>query len=185
VGAGVAGVLAEERPYRVPGADGQAPARLAQANAAGQLPGGATALRETHGDWIVACTSGTQTKVCGLSQQQADRRSGQRVLAVEVGPPTTEGTQVTLVLPFGVQLDKGAVVQVDEGPPSGPFAFKTCLPVGCVVEFSLDRQGVETWRKGGALSVKTVVVSNGKEALFTVPLKGFSSALDRVTALAN
>lgn len=54
------------------------------------LPGGATSLREGHGDWMVACNMTTQNnvagKACSLSQEQADGQSRQRVMAVEFRP---------------------------------------------------------------------------------------------------
>jgi invasion protein IalB len=181
---GLAG--AKESVSRAPAAEDRSPSRVAQASPAGQLPGGATSLRETHGDWVVACTSiSQQTKICGVSQQQADTRSGQRVVAVEVAVPAGDATKVTLALPFGVLLEKGVVVQVDDGPASSPFAFKTCLPVGCIVEITLNKQNIETWRKGTALKFKTIAADSGNEVPFTLSLKGFPAAVDRATALAK
>src|SRR5215207_3100437 len=50
-----------------------------------QLPGGATSLQETYSDWIVRCSASGGLKICALSQQQTDSKSGHRILAVEVG----------------------------------------------------------------------------------------------------
>ncbi|HEX2885305.1 invasion associated locus B family protein [Vineibacter terrae] len=183
---GATGTFAKEAAPRVTAAEDRAPARVAQTSPAGQLPGGATSLRETHGDWIVVCsTISQQTKICGVSQQQADTRSGQRVVAVEVAVPAGDTTKVTLALPFGVLLEKGVVVQVDDGQASSPFAFKTCLPVGCIVEIALNKQSLEAWRKGTSLKFKTVAADGGNEVPFTLSLKGFASAVDRAAALAK
>ncbi len=182
----VGSAVAKEAPRPASTGPGGAPEKVAQASTAGQLPGGATSLRETHGDWIVACTAiSQQTKICAVSQQQADTRSGQRVVAIEVGVPAGDSTKVTLVLPFGVQLDKGVTVQVDDGATSSAFPFKTCLPVGCIVEISLNKQSLEAWRKGTTLKFKTVAADSGNEVPFTLSLKGFPGAVDRATALAK
>lgn len=53
-----------------------------------------------------------------MSQQRADTRSGQRVAGVEVAVPPGDTTKVTLALPFGVLLEEGVAVQVDDGPAS-------------------------------------------------------------------
>src|SRR5262245_37523598 len=82
------------------------------------LPGGATSLRETHGDWVVNCAimgEGEQaSKVCTLSQEQQDSKSGQRVIGVELRP-ASGANAATLVLPFGLDLAAGAALQVDDG----------------------------------------------------------------------
>lgn len=159
---------------------------LAQANATpAQLPGGATSLRETHGDWIVMCNAAPKAKVCGVSQQQADGRSGQRVLAIEVGSPSADGAHATLVLPFGLKLDKGVVLQVDETAATTALAFKTCLPAGCIVDAALNRQSLEGWRKGTSLKLKSFAADSGSEVRLAISLKGLAQAMDRASALAR
>ncbi|TPK96485.1 hypothetical protein FJ938_27220 [Mesorhizobium sp. B2-4-14] len=78
------------------------------------LPGGATSLREGHGDWTVSCNLATQNganvKVCALSQEQTDSQSRQRVLAMELRP-AGETVQGMLVLPFGLALEKGVTLR--------------------------------------------------------------------------
>ncbi|MFC7396478.1 invasion associated locus B family protein, partial [Chelatococcus sp. GCM10030263] len=137
------------------------------------------------GDWTVSCALVTQNgapgKVCVLAQQQTTGQSGQRVLAVELRPreQTVEGT---LVLPFGLDLDKGVALQVDDGPALTPLRFRTCLPGGCIVDLAFDAKTLPLLRKGSSLKIKTIA-DRGKETQLAVSLKGFPSALDRTTAL--
>ncbi|WP_246684919.1 invasion associated locus B family protein [Mesorhizobium sp. B2-7-1] len=149
------------------------------------LPGGATSLREGHGDWTVACNATTQSgaagKACSLSQEQADGQSRQRILAVELRP-NGDVLQGTLVLPFGLALDQGVTLQIDDGVVVPPLRFRTCLPGGCIVDLSFDIETVAALRKGTSLKVK-VVADGGKETNLALSLKGFPSALDRTTAL--
>jgi invasion protein IalB len=161
-----------------------APAGAMQQPAA-QLPGGATSLQETYSDWIVRCSANGNSKTCALSQQQTDSRSGQRVLALEVGAASAKGSRATLVLPFGLRLGSGVTLQVDDGGTQGPHEFKTCIPAGCIVELSLDGKAIEAWGKGTALKVKTVAAENGKEVQLSISLKGFAPARDRVASLAR
>src|SRR5688572_23504746 len=121
------------------------------------LPGGATSLRESHGDWAVSCNiqqqNGKNVKLCGLSQEQHDQNSRQRVLAIELRPEGA-AAQGVLVLPFGLDLDKGASFQIDDGPPSPVNKFRTCLPQGCLVPVNFDARTLAAVRKGNQLKVK-------------------------------
>lgn len=149
------------------------------------LPGGATTLREGHGDWIVSCDIATQNdvsrKVCGLSQVQTNSQSHQRVLAMELQPKDSV-VEGTLVLPFGLDLSKGVTLQVDDGTVLASLPFQTCLPAGCLVKLNFDAMSVAALRRGNSLKVKIVPVG-GQEMTLSVSLKGFPDALARTIAL--
>lgn len=151
------------------------------------LPGGASALQETHGDWAVGCglqKQGEQTaKACTLIQEQVDSKSRQRVLAIELRPQD-DAVKGALVLPFGLDLGKGITVQVDDGKVSAVMPFRTCLPAGCIVNIEFDAKTLATLGKGMALKVKATS-DDGKETPFNVSLTGFSSAYQRAVALAK
>jgi invasion protein IalB len=151
------------------------------------LPGGASSLREAHGDWMVNCAVQSEgarnIKVCSLSQEQTDGNSHQRVLAIEL-KPESNGVTGMLVLPFGLALDQGAAFQIDDGPAGPAQKFRTCLPAGCLVPVSFDARTLAALRKGAQLKVKTVA-DGGKETPFTISLKGFPNAFDRTAALAK
>jgi invasion protein IalB len=159
----------------------------AQDAAPSALPGGATTLNESHGDWTVSCAvanqGGTPGKICVLAQQQTAGQGNQRLLAVELRPreATVEGT---LVLPFGLALDKGVTLQVDDGPAWTPLRFRTCLPGGCIVDLAFDAKTLPLLRKGTTLKIKAVA-DGGRDTQLAVSLKGFPSALDRTIALAK
>ncbi|MFC5384645.1 invasion associated locus B family protein [Aquamicrobium segne] len=152
--------------------------------AAQGLPGGATTLSETHGDWTVACTTPDGTVRCAASQVQINSQNRQRVLSVEL--TATEGgsaTSGTLVMPFGLALDQGVVLSIDEGDFLPPLRFSTCLPAGCLVPLAFDAASVTALRAGTAVSVTVIANDSGQELSFSVSLSGFSSALNRLTEL--
>lgn len=64
-----------------------------------------------------------------VSQVQVNSQNRQRVLSVELtareGGAAASGT---LVMPFGLALDQGVVLSIDEGEPLPPLRFSTCLP---------------------------------------------------------
>ena len=149
------------------------------------LPGGATSLQETYDSWTVSCRmadgGGKTVKQCALSQTQIDKSSGKHLLEVDVAPNGT-GAAVTLVLPFGLDLGQGVALQLDAAAPSAPVPFATCLPVGCIARAALDDKALAAYRAGSTLRLKARA-EGGNGIDFTVGLKGFSAAFDRVAAL--
>ncbi|MBZ9991210.1 invasion associated locus B family protein [Mesorhizobium sp. BH1-1-5] len=149
------------------------------------LPGGATSLREGHGDWTVSCNittqNGASSKACALSQEQTDAQSRQRVLAIELRP-NGQAVQGTLVLPFGLALDQGVTLQIDDGVVLPALRFRTCLPGGCLVNLSFEDDTLAALRSGKSLKIK-VVADGGKETNLALSLNGFPGALDRTAAL--
>lgn len=147
------------------------------------LPGGASSLQETYQDWQVGCALSDGAKVCSMSQEQRNVQTQQRVLAaglVVEGP----GLGGALVLPFGLQLDSGVSLQVDDAAPLGTKSFSTCLPGGCVVPLTFDAALVETLAASAALKIAAKADGSGEDVALEVSLKGFSQAWKRLAELA-
>jgi len=160
--------------------------QLAQATPSAQtLPGGASALNETYRDWIVSCAVQNGARVCAASQAQTQQNSGQRVLAIEITTPSQGAATGTLVLPFGLALDAGVTLQVDDRPATKPLRFRTCLPAGCTVPLAFDPAMLTALRAGTTLKVRAVAAADGAEALLPISLQGLAPALDRLTAIAK
>lgn len=150
------------------------------------LPGGASSLQESYDAWSVACkvapdAAGKPQKQCGMSQVQVDSASGKHVLEVDVLPVDT-GAALTLVLPFGLDLTQGPMLQLDTADPGPALSYRTCLPVGCVVRAEIDAKMVAALRTSKVMKIKTHA-DGGSPADFQVSMKGFGAAFDRVTAL--
>jgi invasion protein IalB len=154
------------------------------AKSAQPLPGGANSVEEAHGDWRVACARPDGQMHCSLSQQMLDRDSHQRIVAIELTPHLAGGTEGTLVLPFGLALDQGVTLQIDDGPVSPAMRFRTCLPAGCVVVLTLDNASITNLKTGRLLVIKAVG-DNTQNLAFPMSLKGFAGAFDRTTDLSK
>jgi invasion protein IalB len=74
-------------------------------------------------------------------------------------------------------------LQVDQRPPT-PLAFRTCLPIGCIVSIAFSPADVATLRSAAVLTV-TATADNALEMPFRISLKGFGSAVDRTAALSK
>lgn len=154
------------------------------AQAATSLPGGASSLTETYGNWTVSCLMQPQDEtkrlVCSMSQQQVDEKK-QRALAIELSP-AKDVTSGVLVLPFGLQLAAGTVLQIDEAKADKAIPFTTCLPAGCVVPVTFDAAKADAISKGKNLIVSAQAVG-GNEIKLNIPLDGFTDALKRTRDL--
>lgn len=149
------------------------------------LPGGASSLAETYGDWAVQCRlqavkDGATKPVCSLLQQQQDNK-GSRVLAIEL-QPTEDGASGALVLPFGLELSKGVALQIDEAKAGAAQAFSTCMPAGCIVPLNFGEAQLKALNGGKALNLITEAAAGG-EVKLSVLLDGFTAALNRVKEL--
>lgn len=144
------------------------------------FPGGAQSINEAFQDWQVVCNILKGTKRCAVSQQQADSRTRQRLLAVEL-QPKADSAQGLMFLPFGLSLEKGVLLKVGDTRMAA-LRFSTCLPQGCVVPLSFDAKGVALLKKGAALRIEAANDA-GQPQVFSVSLKGFGPALDRAAML--
>jgi invasion protein IalB len=147
------------------------------------LPGGATSLQETFSDWQVGCVVQGAVKRCAVTQEQVNQQSRQRVLAAEL---TLAGDKLdgVLLMPFGLALDKGVALQIDDQPSTSTLKFRTCVPGGCLVPLNFDGKTVAALRVGAVLKLRAAA-DGGQEQLYTISLKGFAPALDRIAVLAK
>jgi invasion protein IalB len=138
------------------------------------LPGGATALNETFGDWTVACQVTNGAIRCAMSQTQVASQSGQRVLSLQLVAAADEDVDGLLLAPFGLRLAEGVTLAVDEEPALLNRSFSTCIPAGCLVPLILNRE---------TLRATAIADDSGNEVVFTISLSGFTGALDRLISL--
>ena len=152
-----------------------------------QATDGPSSLTETYGDWIVRCVTpqavegqAAPARVCEMTQELRQRESNQRVLAVAL-QSTDAGASLTLVAPFGLLLDAGLKVAVDEAALT-EGRFKTCLPGGCVSVIELAVNGLDKFAAGDTATVTLRDTSNQDIAL-NVSLAGFTAAWNRLKGL--
>ncbi|MEP7311327.1 MAG: invasion associated locus B family protein [Pseudomonadota bacterium] len=143
---------------------------------------------EIHGDWQVACADRATGNYCSLVQQQTNA-GRQRVLAIEL-TRVGNAAEGMLVLPFGLNLERGARLSVDaegEGKASTEalpaLRFSTCIPAGCLVPLKFAPALIAQLRTAALLKVQATTVDGGETAVFSISLRGFDEAFDRVAVL--
>jgi len=126
---------------------------VTQPKPSAQLPNGATSINESFEDWTVGCRIADGQKVCLLSQVQVSKQTGQRVFAIELQAPQGGKTDGTILMPFGVNLDSGAILKLDDKDLGKGLRFSTCLPQGCLLPVSFPTVASDAMRKGKKLVV--------------------------------
>lgn len=148
------------------------------------LPGGASAVNEVHGDWVVACATQAETVRCALSHNQLSNDANRsRILAIELTAVDPDGvTKGAMALPFGLRLDAGITIAVDEQVQNAA-RFSTCLPVGCIVPLTFDTGAMATMKAGETMTISATIEDSGQETKFSIPLNGMASGLERMSML--
>lgn len=172
-------------PRHAPSASAQSLPVQQPAGPAATLPNGASSINESYGDWTVDCRIVDRRKQCALSQAQGNKETGQRVYAIELQPPVNGKTEGTILMPFGLNLDAGVILKLDDKDLGKGLRFSTCVPQGCLLPVSFPTVATEAMRKGTKLTVASLNLSSGEAVTFNVSLNGFGAALGRMTELAK
>ncbi len=153
--------------------------------AEGGLPGGASELRERHGDWAVTCSAGDAGTACSFSQTAANAQTGSALVAVELGAPAGARAEGMLLTAFGLRLDAGVALAVDQTPLGTTLPFLTCVQSGCLVPLAFDEVALAALKLGKQLSVTGVKVDDGQPVTVELSLAGFTAAYNRTAELAQ
>ncbi|MGC4026221.1 MAG: invasion associated locus B family protein [Mesorhizobium sp.] len=140
-----------------------------------------TGKSRIFGAWEVVCPAKAGNRPCSLLQQQATTDAAgkkQRLLAIEL-KPAGEMLQGTMILPFGLDLSKGAQLHLP-GELGSHHSFKTCLPVGCLVDVSFASASISALSGAEKIEVEVTSQQSGQTTMLTIMLEGFADALAAV-----
>jgi invasion protein IalB len=147
------------------------------------LPNGATSINETYGDWIVDCRVVDGRRACLMSQAQGNNQTGQRMFAIELYTPKSGKTDGAVLMPFGLKLDSGAILKLDDKDFGQGIRYSTCLPQGCLMPVSFPSAATDAMKKATVLAVAALNLSTGEPVTFKISLNGFGAAFARIVAL--
>jgi invasion protein IalB len=129
-------------------------------------------------DWLVRCQAVKNDVGCGMSQQILDQRARQPILQLHLArAPSGNGHQLVVVLPLGVSVPGGIVLQA--GDAKRNVAFTQCLPGGCVAPLAVDEALIDILKsaKDGRVGVADRA---GKTVAVPFSLKGFAAAFEKM-----
>ena len=144
-----------------------------------------TDVVKTVGDWQVRCFNVQNGNPCDQFWQQADPRTGQRIVAVSIAySPTADRHLVVVIVPLGVSIPKGLTIQTDSYT-SPQMRYRMCSREGCFVQMVVDNGLIESLAKSGPQAKLNIAGDDGKAYSLPLSLKGFSEAHDAMVSEAK
>lgn len=119
---------------------------------------------------------------CEVFEVLSVKETKQRFMEMAVGFPNGADKPAAgiLILPLGVMVGSGAMVQVDDKTEKS-LKISTCLPAGCVTKLDIDAPFLAELTAGKVLNIK-FANAEGKTMAAQLPLEGFKPALDSLKA---
>ncbi|MGE0152937.1 MAG: invasion associated locus B family protein [Reyranellaceae bacterium] len=175
-GAGMAQAQ-QQRPAQQP------PAQQAPAQQPAAQPRPATVpqpVPENFEKWTLRCFQDAKGNQACRIETVVREQNNRPQLAVVVRPPAAadQPAVATVTPPWGVLLARGIDLQVDT-QPAVRVPIRTCLPTGCLADFSLIESLNNQWQKGTTLKL-TMAAADGQSLTIEVPLAGYPKAYARL-----
>ena len=166
------------QPQQAPAAQQQAPAQQQAAPNGGDQP------QLIFSPWVKLCNKDADPKAKRICVTVKDGRVESGLLVVSVAIIEMDGEAKKLLrmsLPYGVALQHGTRLIVDQGQPA-TSPFVTCLPPvvppgGCIADYEASADMIGRMKKGQILTVQAIHM-NGQAMSPQMDLKDFAKAYD-------
>jgi len=126
--------------------------------------------------WIKMCGKGpeaTAKQVC-VTQRAATTEMGLPMVQAALIEAEGERKSLTVMVPVGVVLAKGARITIDQDQPIGS-PFSTCFTNGCMAQFEASNDTIAKLKAGQSLLVQAVALPNLVMNM-ALPLSDFKKA---------
>ena len=176
---------APAKPAAQPAQQQQAPAAQQQTPAQQQAaPNGGDQPQLIFSPWVKLCNKDADPKAKRICVTVKDGRVESGLLVVSVAIIEMDGEAKKLLrmsLPYGVALQHGTRLIVDQGQPA-TSPFVTCLPPvvppgGCIADYEASTDMIGRMKKGQILTVQAIHM-NGQAMSPQMDLKDFAKAYD-------
>ena len=137
--------------------------------------------------WKLICADGLKPETCRITQThylskkiQGKQRTVGKILGLTVIYMPAPKSKIrepylSIQMPLGVDLRRGAVLKVDKGKGI-PLQYLRCTKSGCDASLKLDSRFIKTLKAGNGLLVGFLPWGGNKIAAVNASLKGFTKA---------
>ncbi|WP_208348429.1 invasion associated locus B family protein [Pseudaestuariivita rosea] len=149
---------------------------------------GSTFIKAEFNDWVIRCVRLPQDReACELHQTLEDD-SGNSVAEVNM-LPLEEGQRARAVINFMAPLEtlltEGVTISID-GAAARRYQFKQCAQIGCLAQFGIDEDYINSLKAGNAARVRIVpAVAPDQEVVLNLSLSGFTAAFNEMDKIVN
>jgi len=141
---------------------------------------------QAYGDWLLQCfkvktgTSGTEER-CGLTQGVGTKKVKLVAsLSVVRGGAKRKKNLLRLMLPLGVSLADGVVMDIDGDKHFGKLDWVTCVNGGCLAEKELEPPLDKALKVGRNLTVTARTLTKKSDLIMKFSLHGFADGEKQV-----
>ena len=139
--------------------------------------------------WKLICADGLKPETCLITQTrflskkiQGKQRTGGKILGLAViyaPAPKSKKREpyMSIQMPLGVDLRRGAVLRVDKGKEI-PVQYLRCTKSGCDASLKLDSEILKALKAGNGLLVGFLPWGGNKTTAVNASLKGFAKAFE-------
>ena len=131
-------------------------------------------------DWVGICAEVQGQERCEIQQvlNMENEQGNTRLLRATVSKMDSQ-LIMQLLLPLGLDVRPGVVMQIDEGEEFG-VPFLTCVQEGCLVAVPLDERRLAAMRAGSAVKVGFRPFNTDQTLVLEISLMGFTRASQTV-----
>ena len=142
--------------------------------------------------WKLICADGLKPETCRITQtrfvrkkdSQGKQQTGGKILGLAVIYVPNLKSKIrepylSIQMPLGVDLRRGAVLRVDKGKEI-PVQFLRCTNSGCDASLKLDSGILKALKAGNGLLVGFLAWGANKTTVVTASLKGFTKAVKAI-----
>lgn len=138
--------------------------------------------RDTYQDWLLSCAAPEGQEVCQLSQRIVNTETRERLARLQIRR-LPNGTDVMIItLQLGVDLRKGAFIQVTEDQFINDLTYTMCLDDGCRLQFPLNLDIITAMRTAGEGRLVFGRPNLEQNIALPVSFAGFSAAYNAYVA---
>lgn len=145
-------------------------------------------LRESHGDWDIACLkTDAETDPCSMLQVLMDD-NGNPIAEYSLFRLGNGGQAVaaaSVVVPLETLLPAKLTIAIDDNP-SKQYQYTFCNPIGCVAQIGVTADEIELMKKGAKATISLVPAPAPDQRIeLDLSLTGFTAAFDVVDVVQN
>ncbi len=131
--------------------------------------------------WVKLCqqqkAKDKQVNVCLTHHERLHPNTGLPLISAAIREIEGEPQKIMMfMVPLGRLLAPGLIMQVDDKEPL-KIGYNYCTSIGCVAQAPVSAEIIDSFKKGGTLTIRTIDVGQ-KKVGFQVSLAGFTRALD-------
>lgn len=136
----------------------------------------------TYDKWTLRCTTTEGQEVCTLNQRVMNSETNQTLALFQIRHLPNGQDIMLITVQLGVDLRKGAFIQVTETQRIPNLSYTVCQTSGCRIQFPLNPETIAVLRTAGEGRFVFGMLNAEQNSVFPISFDGFSAAYNAFVA---